>query len=229
MNGSNQFKELAALRGSIYELLSELYATPLTVEAIEALNESQEIPAGFSFSESVNALIAEVRAFKESDGAINDLTAEHTRLFVLPSGIRPYEAYYLDENRRVGGRITAGVKSFYEYAAAQLTHTLMELPDHMGVELEFMKFLCAIEEQFWQAINPEGLRTNLQLQNQFLTEHLLKWHRAVAGQLRDCARMGIYRALADLTVDFLEADKKLIPELLEEIDSERRTSCASVI
>lgn len=223
-----EMRTVAAGRAKTYAVLAALYSAP-PAEELGAM-----IRAGGLEQESSGALTAAadeltacfLRAAAEKQPA-SEIVAEHTRLFVLPSGVVPHESNYTDENRRVGGRVTASVQRTYDAAAARLTGACLELPDHMGVELEFMKFLCDIEAQLWQEPNRDGLQRCLEFQEGFLAEHLLRWHRALCDRIVGESNMDLYRALARLTVDFLEAERSFVPELTTEIRSEGRTACLS--
>jgi len=221
-----EMQTAAAGRAKTYGILAALYTAPPTAE-IAAM-----IRAGGLAQESSGALTAAadeltacfLRAASEQQPE-SDIVAEHTRLFTLPFGVVPHESFYVDEKKHLGGHVTVGVQRYYEAAAAQLTGACIELPDHMGVELEFMKFLCDIEAQLWQEPNWEGLQRCLEFQNGFLAEHLLQWHRALCDKILAEADLGLYRALARLTNDFLEAERVFVPELAGEICSEGRTEC----
>jgi len=223
-----EMQSVASGRAKTYALLAALYSAPPSRE-LAAL-----IRAGGLVAEGGGPLSAAAEALTDafrravSDGLADaDLVAEHTRLFTLPSGVVPHESYYADKNQRVGGHVTAAVKLYYDDAAAELTGTCLELPDHMGVELEFMQFLCDIEKQFWNEPEGEGLQRCLDFQNGFLTEHLLRWHRELCEKIRSETSLEIYRTLATLTIEFLEAERAFVPELAQGIHSEWRTTCAS--
>lgn len=220
---------VAAGRAKTYAVLAALYSAPPSEEM------AAMIRAGGLAQERSGALTAAadeltacfLRAAAEAQPE-SEIVAEHTWLFVLPTGVVPHESFFTDDNRRVGGHVTAEVQRYYDAAAAKLTGTCLELPDHIGVELEFMKFLCDIETQLWQESNEEGLRTCLDFQNGFLAEHLLRWHQALCERILNQSNLDLYRALARLTVDFLEAERMFVPELTKELQTEWRTSCVSV-
>lgn len=219
---------VAAGRAKTYAVLAALYSAP-PAEDLAAL-----IRTGGLVVEGGGALRAAADALTESfkraasDGlAEAEIVAEHTRLFTLPSGVVPHESYYADKNQRVGGHVTAAVKRYYDAAAAELTGACLELPDHVGVELEFMHFLCDIEKQFWNKPDGDGLQRCLDFQNGFLTEHLLRWHRDLCEKIQSETSLEIYRALATLTIEFLEAERIFVPELTREVHSKWRTACVS--
>lgn len=224
MTTHNEMRAVAAGRAQTYAILAALYTAPPSPE-LAAL-----IRAGGLRQEDNSALAAAANALTEAfAGSLpeSDIAAEHTRLFVLPSGVVPHESNYLDENRRIGGRVTVEVQRFYESAAAQFTKECLELADYIGVELEFMKFLCELEAQFWQASNEEGLRKCLKFQNGFLEKHLLRWQRKLCEKVLEESGLDLYRALACLTLEFLEAERNHMPELNNGILSERRSPCVS--
>ncbi|MBI4753931.1 MAG: molecular chaperone TorD family protein [Betaproteobacteria bacterium] len=225
MINSEDLRDIAAGRAKTYAVLAALYAAPPAPElaaTIRAGGLAQE--PGSTLADAADELTECFRrAARDETG--NEVVAEHTRLFVLPSGVVPHESYYLDENRRVGGHVTVAVERYYKAAAAQPTRARLELPDHMGVELEFMGFLCDIEAQLWQAANREGLEQCIAFQRGFLDTHLLRWHQALCQRIVDESPLDLYRALARLTVDFLEAERTYVPPLDEETCSKGRKAC----
>lgn len=228
MNAEREMKVVAAGRARTYGALSALYITAPSEDLAEMIRagglaaENSSSPLGAAASDLASS-------FREAaaSGLENELVAEHTRLFVLPSGVLPYESMYLDANKRLGGRVTVGVQRCYEDAAARLTNACLDLPDHIGVELEFMSFLCDIEAQLREQADVAGLQKCLEIQHSFLTDHLLCWHQPLCAKVLASSNSGAYRALANLTVAFLEAERELVPELIDELDSEARTLCVS--
>lgn len=224
----DEMQLVATARAKTYAVLAALYSAP------PADGLASRIRAGGLVVEGGAALCAAADALTEAfrraaaDGLTDsEIIAEHTRLFALPSGVVPHESYYMDKNQRVGGHVTAAVSRYYAAAAAELTGACLELPDHIGVELEFMQFLCDIEKQFWIEPNGEGLQRCLDFQSGFLVEHLLCWHRDLCGKIQSETSLEIFRALATLTVEFLEAERSFVPGLAQEIHSEWRTPCTS--
>jgi TorA maturation chaperone TorD len=223
-----EMQAAAGGRAKTYAVLAALYSAPPT-GALAALIRTGGLATeeGGPLGAAADALTESFRRAASAGLPEAELVAEHTRLFTLPSGVVPHESYYADENQRVGGHVTAAVKGYYDAAAAELTGACLELPDHIGVELEFMKFLCDLEAQFWQTSNTEGLRKCLDFQAGFLADHLLRWHRELCEKIINETSLDIYRALAALTLEFLEAERTFVPELAKGIHSEWRTTCAS--
>ncbi|PIV88194.1 MAG: hypothetical protein COW48_07365 [Hydrogenophilales bacterium CG17_big_fil_post_rev_8_21_14_2_50_63_12] len=228
MMPAEEMQNIAAGRAHTYSILAMLYAAPPTAELAAMVRAGGLAPEGGSaLSAAADALTEAFRNDAAQGLPDSDLVAEHTRLFVLPSGVVPHESYYLDDSHRLGGHATVAVQRYYEAAGTQTTSTCLELADHMGVELEFMKFLCDIERQFWQEPNPEGLQRCLDFQAGFLDGHLLRWHKTLCERVQGDTSLDIYRALARLTLEFLEAERTFVPDLTESIRSEWRTACVS--
>lgn len=217
---------VAAGRAKTYAVLAALHAAPPTAELAATIRAGgiRQSP-GSALAGAADALSECFRRAEAEGMSDDDIAAEYTRLFVLPFGVVPHESYYLDEKKHLGGHVTVAVQRYYDAAAARLAGTSLELPDHMGVELEFMKFLCDIEAQLWQEPNREGLQRCLEFQNGFLADHLLRWNQALGQKISVESSLDLYRALARLTNDFLEAERVFVPELAGEICSEGRTAC----
>ncbi|WP_029134786.1 TorD/DmsD family molecular chaperone [Sedimenticola selenatireducens] len=218
---------VAAERGRRYAVLATLYSAPPTAELVESL-QAEPLQMGPG-NEAAKLVTDEMKSFYEEISAIdnkeNELTAEYTRLFVLPSGVHPVESFYLDEKQRVGGKISVMVQTAYRNAGIQLTKDCLELPDHIGVELECLNFLCFIEEQLWRAQNIDGLRQNLKHQHDLLVSHLLRWYQPFCARVIKESRSGLYRALAYLTLDLLQTEGEFVPGLVEQLETEGRVSC----
>ena len=228
MINSGEMQIVASGRAKTYALLAVLFSAPPSEELAAMIRKGGLAPEGHGpLKEAVEALTKAFQRAVSNGIPAADVVAEHTRLFTLPSGVVPHESYYADKNQRVGGHVTAAVKLYYDNAAAQLTGACLELPDHIGVELEFMQFLCDIEKQFWNEPDGDGLQRCLDFQSGFLTEHLLRWHRELSEKILQETGLEIYRALATLTLEFLEAERLFVPVLAQEIHSEWRTPCAS--
>ena len=219
---------VAGGRAKTYALLAALFSAPPSEELAAMIRKGGLAPVGGGpLKQAAEALTTAFRLLVPAGPAAADVVAEYTRLFSLPSGVVPHESYYTDDNQRVGGHVTAAVKLYYDNAAAQLTGACLELPDHIGVELEFMQFLCDIEKQFWDGPDGDGLQRCLDFQNGFLFEHLLCWHRELCEKILNETGLEIYRALATLTLEFLEAEQVFVPKLAQAIQSEWRTPCTS--
>lgn len=226
MINAKHMQGVAAGRASTYALLAALFTAPPSKEMAAMICIGDDLPSGSpAVRAAAQTLVACFRRAALDELPPNELVAEYTRLFVLPSGVRPNESFYLDPNQRLGGHITVAVQRFYQGAAAQLTGDCLELADHIGVELEFMAFLCDIEAQLWEPCNHAGLNQCLEFQHDFLSAHLLRWHRALCQKVIEASTLDLYQALARFTLEFLETERVSAAEPSQEICSEGSSVC----
>lgn len=136
-----------------------------------------------------------------------ELEAEHTALFVLPSGVIPHEAFYLDREQRLGARVTMTVEQFYRRAGMPLSDRCIEMADHVGLELEFMAALCRLEGDLEAAGDSAGRGHCVAVQRAFLEEHLARWAPRCCERVIAQAGSPFYQAIARYTTEFLQAEQ----------------------
>lgn len=107
------------------------------------------------------------------DGFPEHLQGEWINLFGVSrtTFCHPYEGATIEA--QWAGALQAALQQ--EYAAAGLELSTDDLPDHVGVELEYMSFLCGLEIQ---AIRHEAAELRILImdrQRRFLTDHLCRW------------------------------------------------------
>ena len=211
MTEMSSLEKLDALRRrDLYGLLAALFSRPPTSGLIRLLR-SGRLPDELGLAQDCPAR-REFAAFLEESAADRDLerklTAEHSRLFILPTTLhrRPYESVFLDSQRRLGGKITIGVRRFYDYAGASFIYE-DDLADHIGVELEFMAFLAGLETDAVESGLADALRDARRIQSEFLREHLLLWACDLCRQVQEETRSRFYVGLALLTAQFMAEER----------------------
>lgn len=202
---------IAADRERTYGFLASLCLEPPAESVLSTIRDGsilltlREAGAGEKALAALSELVDAVQA--GSAQLQQDLESEHTALFVLASGVVPHESAYLDPARRVGTRITTDVSRFYENAGASILEQCTEMPDHLGLELEFMAFLCRVEQQLDGSSDQAFLDQCVKLQKQFLEQHLSRWAYRCCDEILKTATGGFYKAVAHLIADFLKSDE----------------------
>lgn len=222
-------QKTAGEREKMYKFLSSLCLKPPS-DSVISMIEDRSILAGL---ESGIKGYAELREFVNEASQItnlkNELEAEHTALFVLPSGIIPHEAVYLDKEKRLGGRVTMSVKQFYEKAGTEILDSCIEMPDHLGMELEFMGFLCKLEKELWGKADLQGLQRCIGFQKAFLDEHLSKWVYQCCEEIIKRATYGFYKGIAHLITDFVKDEEEYLTELYAKLCNNKKEGTCKIV
>ncbi len=153
---------------------------------------------------------------------LDELELEYTRLFLGPGRhISPHESVHReDEDSRLYGKATIRVLQFYETAGFRLQPDYHGLPDHISAELEFMQTLGGWETQAGEKGDTELAMKCLELQTQFLHEHLLKWIPNFCRKVMEEAELPFYQEIAGLMSDFMEMEKEYLPMTKKRISLE---------
>lgn len=202
-------------RGQVYRFLAAALLRPPTASLVAPVLDDGvfgQLEARFG-----PVALAELRAFREAfQGDYDTLDQEYQDLFMVPLGryVTPYEAVYRDErvvaDEAVRGFLmgpsTVAINQFYREAGLGLAEDLLELPDHVGLELGCMHALCSDEACAWERGDQEAVRRAHELQRRLLAEHLLGWVPSLCGRIRESAAGPFYRGIAALTEAFLREE-----------------------
>ena len=194
----------ALARAGVYRLLAAGFLEPPTPERMASF-------ANGGLAELLGEPPASGRA-EGSAEALADARQEFMALLKVPMGgfVPPYESVHRD-SRMVDGEPTRGllmgpstvdVRRLYQDAGAGLE--LPELPDHIGVELGFMAFLCEGEAR---AEGHEEAQENYRrYQKGFLSEHVLQWVPGYCEIVAQRSTTPYMKTLAALTREFCHLD-----------------------
>jgi putative dimethyl sulfoxide reductase chaperone len=136
-------------------------------------------------------------------------------LFRVPGShyLSPYESVYRSQGAGGGGRLcgpeTAAVERLYLNEGLEPNCEFSELPDHVGVELEFMAFLCRKTLEAMQTGDAATTQDYRHQQCCFFIEHLGTWVKLLAERLASQAQTSLYRFLGNFLTLFLELEGNL--------------------
>jgi TorA maturation chaperone TorD len=206
--------DTAVARSQVYGLLTTVFRAEPSEAFIQDLNGPQFSGA---FSDLGIDLGREFRTTPESD-VLEELSVEFTRLFLGPGQhISAHESIFAEVDGELGGlwgAKTVEVKKFIETTGLDYESGFTGIPDHISVELEFMRKLSEWEAAKWSDNDSENAKYCLTVQKKFMEEHLLKWAPKFCDVVIDKATMPFYREMAKVTRDFLEFDHKVINQTL---------------
>lgn len=197
-------------RHQIYKILASLYQAEITAETLGDFkqirfpvdSENEQLSEN---AQKLNAFIAELR-----EENLDDLAADYARTF-LSAGVAdepaafPIESVYTSREKLIMQDAYEAVgKILHQHGIAPAHKDLY--PDHLGIELEFMSFLCTRAKELLRENQLEKLQANLEEQKRFLQEHLCNWTDRFFDDQLSVARTDFYRALAGFSRAFLRAD-----------------------
>ena len=204
-------RELVEFRHTYYSLFVRFWWREPPVEFITALQE--DITDRIDGAAAVNPLMGEgwqsIQRYLAEE-APEDVADEFTRLFLGPFGtqVNPYESYYLTGQLFKAPLVS--LRGFLKRLGLEKREDEFAEPeDVLAFELEVMRWL--VDKQM-TAANPEEETRWLQLQADFLKEHLLVWVPTCAEDIERAGGANFYRGAALILRGFLEVERSLFRE-----------------
>ena len=184
----------AALRAGAYNVLSECFRQP--DEALLTTLNQLDGPANSPLGELAQAA---------GKADLEALKVDHAKLFVGPFGLLapPYGSSYFEDDAFMGDS-TMDAKSTYEREGLGIV--LMDAPDHIIAELEFMLFLILKELEADENGRTLEACEYRQKQADFLTRHLGAWISPFCQNIEERAQTDFYKALGRAARLLVEAD-----------------------
>ncbi|RJP18912.1 MAG: hypothetical protein C4520_13625 [Candidatus Abyssobacteria bacterium SURF_5] len=209
-------EELAHSRKNIYQFLAAVFLEkpkPELVERVIAKSSLDDLREIFS-----ERCVSFLRNFAEQySGDILPLEIEYTHLLVAPLGqyVTPYESVYRDEKEIAGqkvkgllmGESAVDVKKTIRKIGAEIDKSYRSLPDHIGLELQVMYFLCEQEGNAWSAQQLDEAVKFLEFEEEFLRRHLTVWVPVLTGRILERTKNDFFRGIACMTREFIEIEK----------------------
>ncbi|MFQ6069428.1 MAG: molecular chaperone [Candidatus Aminicenantales bacterium] len=148
-----------------------------------------------------------------------ELAVEYTRLFLGPKNhIPPYESLYNfkpGEAKQLWGSATVEVKKIIENSGLSLKKNYGGIPDHLGIELEFMQKVVKKEAELWKRPKAYSrLLKTLEVEKKFIDDHLEKWVPEFCRKVKKIASLDFYINFAELTAGFIFSEKKGVRKLI---------------
>lgn len=94
-----------------------------------------------------------------------------------------------------------------------------EPEDHIAIELQFMAYLCRKTVEAREGNGKEEEKKLLQIQKEFIDDHLSKWVPRLTKDILETAEVDFYKGIVYVTNAFIELDGNSIPSLIEESDT----------
>lgn len=144
-----------------------------------------------------------------------DLNVDYTTVFILNA--YPYESVFMNDEGYINPTPTNPTLQFYlEHGyEIDLNKTRVLSPDHIAVELEFMITLIQEQLKAYSMNDQEGEKKALNLQKEFMENHILQWAPIYLMAARDMSETPFYYDVCQMALDFIMTDYEYILEQLE--------------
>ena len=208
-------------RASLCGLLATLFRRAPTWDTLLSLRSAELrnalIEAGMDLDDAF--FTADVDALAEA------LAVEFAELFLLPgSMISPHESVQTKGGSGLlRGPETARVREYYEYVGFRVDDAIPMEPDHISIELEFLGHLTTEEAAAWEAGDLHKALDALRYQNDFLCRHLGQWAFGFLKRIQEGTGHGFYPEVARLATAFLEEQRDLLPQMIEQLQRDHAT------
>jgi TorA maturation chaperone TorD len=152
---------------------------------------------------------------------LTDLAVDYARVF-LGNGVNAYCAAYPFESVHTSSKRLLMQEARDEVLAIYRANNLTKLEswkageDHISLELEFMQILAERTLRALRDAHEGEAVQSLQIQYDFLMNHLVSWTPMLFTEMRKFAKTDFYRALAKLSSGFFAIDRALLEGLLAE-------------
>ena len=217
---------LAKIRRDLYGLLSSVYiqlpeAKTLELRwkpASELLKYPQEgsQKAFHQVQEGLNLVKPYgLKKGRTDEEILRNLSKDWTHVFrgVVRDGILPpYESFY--RPRRLQKKPAQEINRLFSKMGIQVPEEWHQPSDYIGVELDFMRFLCEKERRLRDSGDRDGLREAVEAEKSFLEDHIALWIPIFCKRMLEEAREGYYLGIAHLTLGFVEFDRRWVSRLL---------------
>lgn len=218
--------KLAPARQKAYLFLSASFTQPPSEEIAAVIRDEAFLDAIKTLF-SADTLASLRNCVRSSEGA-SDFSAQtrdaFMRLFKVPGShyVHPYESVYRDK-RDIGakgqrqllmGPSAVDVQRWYRLAALDVSPDCAELPDHIGMELNYVAHLCAKEQQFAAAGDQAKRQRAREMQRDFLATHITPWIGALRDQIVQKSPHDYFKAVANLSVELSCNDLALLERVL---------------
>lgn len=173
-------------------LLSSMYLCKPSRDALESWKTALSGETSF-FLDELKTTINNIDM--TSDAELEDLLWEYTRLFIGPYKLPcpPWESVYTSPKKLMMQDSADQVRVLYAEAGLAV-NTDEVMPDHIGVEMNFLAILLQRSQSEMGNKDEQMKRTE-----KLLNEHILQWVPQFTRDMENAAETPLFRALARTT------------------------------
>ena len=197
-------------RSHVYGFLATVFREEATAELLDEIEKPEYLrslsAAGVTFGLDFFA--------RPKQKLLEELAVEYAWLFIGPGGhVAPFASVYLGgEGGALWGPSTVWVKEFIASAGFDYRPEYHGLPDHVGVELEFMQHVTAQHASAAEQSDADAEAECRRIEEEFVAGHLARWLPEFCQKTIERATLPFYRELAGLAAGFIESESDFLAE-----------------
>jgi TorA maturation chaperone TorD len=157
------------------------------------------------------------------EDALVNLSKDWTHLFRgvdVKGPLPPYESLY--RTGRLQKKPAQEINHLFSKMGIQVPEDWHQPSDYIGVELDFMRLLCAKEREGWEEDRLDSVLKITKIEKSFLENHLSLWIPIFCKKMIKQTKEDFYKGIARLTQGLIEYDQTWISYLLRLIQDEGR-------
>ncbi|MGD8776148.1 MAG: molecular chaperone TorD family protein [Syntrophobacterales bacterium] len=188
------------------KMMSQIFWGPSGDRCVEMVEESylQNLNTLTSIldeksTKDLRQILSIIRSLKDGDSLCEYLEPAYVRLFVsAKEGITAplYESCYEYENAPLMGKPATAMKERFEVKGLSTADTILEPPDHISIELEYLYFLL---DKGWRD-QDKGLTAEA---STFASEVMLPWVLKLSQRLASEKECRFYPLIATVLIEIL--------------------------
>ena len=232
----HNLNEAIRVRGDIYAFLSRGYKREADEEYLKNIEEI--VPAFERLStdsedevlnDGVECLKEFAESIKDRTETLEELNRRFTTLFMgvgykdTVDHVNPFESVYLSPEHLVMQEQRDEVVEFYaRFGMGVNKEDFKEPEDHICAELSFISGMSNLTLKDLSEGDTQEAVEKLKAQKEFMYGHLLRWVHLLCKDLREAAKDGFYKSLADITMGYVRLDIKFIEGMIDMMEEQHK-------
>jgi TorA maturation chaperone TorD len=223
---NDELRNIILSRTYFFQVLHVLFGQKPTVTILQALFESYSLAtlrnlgyiltsdATSQYTATLNNLERfELDYLQKSNGHLDSLLKDYTRLFVGPNALAapPWELVYKTGERLLFQPKIVVLKNLYASEGSEPVDQNSVSYDHIAIEFDFMRFLSEKSLTFIDSDSVE-LKRLFDVQRTFISEHLISWLPDYCSDLAAAAQLPFYPLVATLALNYLSIDLEFLSQ-----------------
>ncbi len=215
-------------RELMYRFLASVFIEEVNQEMLDAMlemefpqidepeiNWEQDLKAGY---EMLAGVIESFRGKSKEEQAemLEDLAADYAKTFLAAGDAAgkaafPYESVYTGTDSQFGGSVQMNLNAEYAARGFSMREDMFKImEDHIGLELNYMAELLKEEAEQLAAGEEKKADKLSKDMKKFFRRHISNWVLLFANDIYKYTDRDFYKAIARITIGFMELEQKTI-------------------